>query len=166
MFELKGTRGIIISWVPVPIKKVLPVICFCVSVESDSFSSCRALAIPPQCWTSSLLSWSLNTRFLRAPAAAWLTPGLALRSRVTRAGIPPIFKTWDTKMSHKGINREHAPVVLPSWTVIPQMSCENIQLPCVQTCRVCHWRPVWCSPLCRWCVEWRWLHIAGNSHLS
>lgn len=34
---------------------ILPVICFWVSVESVSFKSCKALAIPPQCWTSSLL---------------------------------------------------------------------------------------------------------------
>lgn len=86
-----------------PSKNVLPVICFWVSVEFVSFSSCRALAIPPQCWTSSLMSWSLNTRFLRAPAAAWLTSGLGLRSRVTRAGIPPSWKTCDTEMCRANV---------------------------------------------------------------
>lgn len=73
----------------------LPVTCFWVSGECVSFSSCRALAMPPQCWTSILLYWCLKTRFLKAPAAARLTAGLGLRSRVTRAGIPSNCKTCD-----------------------------------------------------------------------
>lgn len=89
IFQRFGDRGYLwcFNRYQTPIKS--PAICFWVSVESVSFSNCRAFAIPPQCWTSNLLFWSLNTRFLSAPAAAWLTLGLGLRSRATRQGIPP-----------------------------------------------------------------------------
>lgn len=99
-----------------PNKNVLPVICFWVSVESVSLSSCRAFAIPPQCWTSCLLSWSLNTRFLRAPAAAWFTPGWGLRRRATRKGIPPSWETCDTEMwGERGLKRWHLKGVAMDW---------------------------------------------------
>lgn len=85
--------------------KFLPVICFWVSVESVSFSSWRAFAIPPQRWTSSLLFWFLNTRFLRAPAATWHTWGLPLLSRATRVGMPPSWKTCNTEIQSGEVER-------------------------------------------------------------
>lgn len=104
-------------WGPVQSNHVLPVTCFWVSVESVSLSSCRALAIPPQSWTSILLYRCLNTRFLRAPAAAWFTAGLGLRSRDTRVGTPPRFKTCDRHVEGK-----HSEAYFLRW-----QHCEHLQ---------------------------------------
>ena len=149
-----------------------------VSVESVSFSSCRALPIPPQSWTFSLLLLSLNTRFLRAPAAAWPTPGLGLRSRVTRRGIPPSWKTCNTEARRGRMRRGHsflrpfpkgrltsqgAPLLV---TLQSTFTLNNTAVSKGLYSIFVLRPPVWHSPLWRWCVGWRWLRTAGTSHRS